>query len=419
MVISDLDIEDLVSQKEIISLIDWLSQYGYDPEGGGITRLLYTKEWLEAQKGLKQLMDGKGFRTYYDEVGNLFGRLDGSIIKDETILTGSHIDTVVNGGKLDGQLGIIGGIIATEYLNKMFGKPLRNIEVVSMAEEEGSRFPYTFWGSRNIVGTIKKEVVEDLTDIDGISFIDAMRNAGFDFKDEGNLGRKDIKAFVELHVEQGGVLEIEQKSIGIVEHIVGQKRFAIEVTGQANHAGTTPMGYRRDALYGASKMISEIMGLAVTYKDPLVATVGRIEIIPNTTNVVPGKVIFTLDIRHTDKVIMDRYADQVLLRIKDIAKNMNLGIVINNYMNCLPISMDTGLVYKIRDICEKKGHNYKIMHSGAGHDAQIFAKTIPTAMIFLPSHNGISHSPEEFTEAQDLLEGIKTLVEILYLLAYK
>lgn len=418
MVISEFNIEELVSEEEISSLIDWLSQYGHDSEGG-ITRLLYTTDWLEAQEGLKELMKRKGFHAYYDEVGNLFGRLGGCTFKDETILTGSHIDTVVNGGKLDGQLGIIGGIIAIEYLNKKFGEPLRNIEVVSMAEEEGSRFPYTFWGSRNIVGTIKKKVVEDLTDIDGISFIDAMRNAGFNFKDEGNSGRKDIRAFVELHVEQGGVLEIEQKSIGIVEHIVGQKRFTIEVIGQANHAGTTPMGYRRDALHGASKMISEIMDLARLYSDPLVATVGRIEVIPNTANVVPGKVVFSLDIRHTDKVVMDKYAAEILSKIKNIANDMDLNIYVSNYMDCLPIAMDSKLVNQMKDICERKGFNYKLMHSGAGHDAQIFAEAIPTTMIFSPSHKGISHSPEEFTESKDLVEGIKVLIEILYLLAYE
>jgi allantoate deiminase len=418
MIINEHKIEETVSSKEVSSLIDWLSQYGYDSEGG-ITRLLYTNDWLEAQEGLKQLINRKGFHTYYDEVGNLFGRLGGSTFKDETILTGSHIDTVVNGGKFDGQLGIIGGILAIEYLNKKFGKPLRNIEVVSMAEEEGSRFPYTFWGSRNIVGTVKKEVVEDLIDMDGIRFIDAMRNVGFDFKDEDNTGRNDIKAFIELHVEQGGVLEIEQKSIGIVEHIVGQKRFTIEVTGQSNHAGTTPMGYRRDALYCVSKMISEIMDLTISYGDPLVATVGSIEVIPNTSNVVPGKVVFSLDIRHIDEGIMTKYTDEVISRLQSIASKMELNIKVNNYMDCLPIVMDSNLVNKIIDSCERKGLNYKLMHSGAGHDSQIFAKTIPTAMIFVPSHDGISHSPMEFTETKDLIEGIKALIETLYCLAYK
>ena len=240
----------------------------------------------------------------------------------------------------------------------------------------------------------------------------------YDFKDENSKGREDIKEFVELHIEQGGVLEKEGKSIGIVEHIVGQKRYMIEIEGEANHAGTTPMGYRRDALFGASKMIAEIFELATAYGDPLVATVGKVEVTPNTTNVVPGKVMFSLDIRHTHEEISLKFRDDIISRLQNIAKSKKLDIKINNYMDCLPTEMDSRLVKKIKDSCDKKGLKYKLMHSGAGHDAQIFAKAVPTAMIFVPSHNGISHSYEEFTEPKDYVEGIKALIETIYCLAY-
>jgi allantoate deiminase len=405
-------------EKTTVEIIEWLSKFGQTSDNG-ITRLLYTPEWINAQKGLEELLEDKGFEAYYDEIGNLFGRIEGSKYKEETILTGSHIDTVVNGGRLDGQLGIVAGIMAMEYLKENYGEPLRNIEVVSMAEEEGSRFPYIFWGSRNIIGTVKKEEMENLKDAHGIRFSKAMHDAGFDFKDANSKAREDIKAFVELHIEQGGVLEKEGKSIGIVEHIVGQKRYMIEIEGEANHAGTTPMGYRRDALYGASKMISEIYDLATNYGNPLVATVGKVEVTPNTTNVVPGKVIFSLDIRHIHEETSIKFRDEILLRLENIAKSCNLDIKINNYTDCLPTEMDSRLVNRIKDSCEEKGLNYKLMHSGAGHDAQIFAKAVPTAMIFVPSHKGISHSPEEYTEPKDYVEGIKALIETLYCLAYK
>lgn len=409
-------IRPLDLENETTDFIEWLSKMGESSEGG-ITRLLYTDVWKQTQEALKQLLKGKGFIAYCDEVGNLFARLEGSTFKDETILTGSHIDTVVNGGKLDGQLGIIGGIVAMEYLRDTYGQPIRNIEVVAMAEEEGSRFPFTFWGSKNIIGSVNRETVAELKDEDGVGFIEAMHNAGFDFKN--SKIREDLKAFIELHIEQGGVLEIEKKSIGIVEHIVGQKRYMIEVEGEANHAGTTPMGYRRDAMNGTSRMISEIMDLAVNYGDPLVATVGKVEVVPNTTNVVPGKVIFSLDVRHTNKDVMIKFTDEVIEKLKDIAAKLDLKISINNYMDGEPVAMDSNLVNTIKEQCEAKAINYKLMHSGAGHDSQIFAEHIPTALIFVPSHKGISHNPAEFTEAKDLVEGIKVLIETLYNLAYK
>lgn len=404
--------------EEAGKFIDWISQYGQDLQCG-ITRLLYTKEWIDTQKALKNLLEKKGFEAYYDEVGNLFGRLEGSTYPQETILTGSHIDTVVNGGKLDGQLGIIGGIIAMEYLKEHYGKPLRNIEVVSMAEEEGSRFPFTFWGSKNIVGRVDREMVAELQDVNGIGFIEAMSSAGFNVKDENSLGRKDIKSFIELHVEQGGVLEIENKSIGIVEHIVGQRRFTIEIEGQANHAGTTPMGYRKDALYATSVIIQKIMDMAVEYGDPLVATVGRLEVVPNTVNVVPGKTIFSLDIRHVCKDILMKFTEDVEEIINEVSKKMNVKTNITMYMDADPVAMDVNLVNVIKNQCEEKKLNYKLMHSGAGHDSQIFAKVVPTALIFVPSHKGISHNPAEFTELKDLAEGIKALIETLYHLAYR
>lgn len=403
---------------KVVELLGWLSEYGMNPEGG-ISRLLYTDEWIKAQKELLKLLEEKGFKAYHDEIGNTFGRLEGTKYSDETILTGSHIDTVVNGGKYDGQLGIIGGIIAMEYLRNTYGQPLRNIEVVAIAEEEGSRFPYTFWGSRNIIGTVKKEEVEGLKDINGIEFVEAMGSSGFNFKDENNEGRKDLRAFIELHVEQGGVLEIEGKSIGIVEHIVGQRRFTIEVMGEANHAGTTPMKYRRDSLYAASKIIEEVLDKAIKYGEPLVATVGSVNVVPNTVNVVPSKTTFSLDIRHVCEEVLVSFTKDIEEIIKRVSENMGLKISTKMYMSCEPSVMDSELVQIIKEQCEKKGLNYKLMHSGAGHDSQIFAKKIPTALIFVPSKNGISHNPDEFTDLKYLVEGIKALIETLYYLAYK
>lgn len=405
--------------QETENLLKWLGEFGKDSNGGGVSRFLYKPEWTEAQKALEQHMQQRGFVVQYDDVGNLFGRLEGTVYKDETILTGSHVDTVKNGGLYDGQFGIIAGIIALDYLKKEYGQPLRNLEVVSMAEEEGSRFPYAFWGVKNILGIAKREDVEAMVDFDGIPFIEAMRKAGFHFRPEGSTVRKDLKAFVEVHVEQGGVLEIEKKSVGIVGHIVGQRRFTIELTGEANHAGTTPMGYRKDAIHAASRIICAIMDITKDYGDPLVATVGKVEIEPNIVNVVPGKALFTLDARHTHKDILVKFTEEVTAKMREIALQSGVAIHIDMWMDADPVPMDAGIVEIMKKQCEKNGLSYKLMHSGAGHDSQVMAPVVPTAMLFVPSHKGISHSPLEYTDPRDLREGVKALVGALYELAYK
>nr|WP_252501625.1 allantoate deiminase [Sporosarcina sp. Marseille-Q4943] len=404
--------------REIAHLEEWLGEFGKDPEGG-VTRLLYSKEWVEAQKALEQMMQEDGLTTRYDDIGNLFGRLEGSTYKDETILTGSHVDTVKNGGKLDGAFGILAGILAIRLLKEKYGQPLRNLEVVSFAEEEGSRFPYAFWGSKNFVGIAKKEDVENITDFNDVPFVEAMREAGFDFRDESKPFRNDLKGFVEIHIEQGNVLEKEGKDIGVVHSIVGQRRFTVEVTGVANHAGTTPMGYRKDALFAASQMINSVISRAKEYGDPLVATVGKIEVKPNTVNVVPGEALFTLDVRHTEKEVLVKFTEELTAIIQKIAAESDVETTIDMWMDEDPIPMDKQIVAAIEKQTKENGFNYKMMHSGAGHDSQIIAPVLPTAMIFVPSREGISHNPLEYTSPEQLAVGVQALMNSLYALAYK
>ncbi|MCM3744494.1 allantoate deiminase [Sporosarcina luteola] len=403
--------------REIAHLEEWLAEHGKDPEGG-VTRLLYTKEWVEAQKALENVMQKDGLTTRFDDIGNLFGRLEGSTYKDETILTGSHVDTVKNGGKLDGAFGILAGILAIRLLQEKHGQPLRNLEVVSFAEEEGSRFPYAFWGSKNFVGIAKKEDVENITDFNDVPFVDAMKEAGFTFRDESKAFRDDLKGFVEIHIEQGNVLEKEGKDIGIVHSIVGQRRFTIEVSGVANHAGTTPMGYRKDALFAASQMINSVISRAIEYGDPLVATVGKIEVKPNTVNVVPGEALFTLDVRHTEKDVLVKFTEELTAIIKKISAEFEVETTIDMWMDENPIPMDKKIVEAIEKQVKEIGFNYKLMHSGAGHDSQIIAPVVPTAMIFVPSREGISHNPLEYTSPEQLAVGVQALMSSLYALAY-
>ena len=398
--------------------VNWLSSIGLDSKGG-TTRLLYDTAWLEAQNGLKEKFESIGLTTNFDAVGNLFGKLEGSKYKDETIMTGSHVDTVVNGGALDGQFGILASYLAIKHLKETYGEPLRNLEVVSMAEEEGSRFPFAFWGSKNIFGLVDKQDVLYAEDTEGILFTDAMKQAGFDFRNEDETLRDDIKAFVEIHIEQGNVLENTGKQVAVVNNIVGQKRYDITLKGEANHAGTTPMGFRHDTVYAMSKMISESIDKAKEWGDPLVLTFGHIDVKPNTVNVVPGETFFTMDCRHTEGDVLNSFTKEVESLFRKIASELEIDINIDIWLDEDPVPMSKEVVKVLEEACQETGLNYTTMHSGAGHDSQIFALHVPTAMIFVPSIGGISHNPAEATKTEDLVEGVKALTASLYKLAYE
>lgn len=396
----------------------WLSQFGADPTGG-MTRLLYTPEWVAAQQALKARLTGLGFITRFDAVGNLSARLEGSRYPEDVIMSGSHIDTVVNGGNLDGQFGIEAAYLAMNYLKEKYGQPLRTLEILSMAEEEGSRFPFVFWGSKNVFGLAKNGDMHNVQDAKGVGFVAAMHDAGFDFRPADEPVRKDIKAFVELHIEQGKVLETEGKTLGVVTSIVGQRRYDIRLLGEANHAGTTPMSYRRDTVHAFSRICCESIEKARREGDPLVLTFGKVEPKPNTVNVVPGFTHFTLDCRHTDQAVLLRFTQELEADIQRISGEMGITAEINLWMDEPPIPMDKALVRQVAGIFEGQKLNYRLMHSGAGHDSQIFAPRVPTVMLFVPSIAGISHNPAEKTALADLNEGVNALAHVLYALAYQ
>ncbi|MGY3777956.1 allantoate deiminase [Isobaculum melis] len=406
-----------LTEKEVQAQIEAFAQFGATPDGG-ITRLLYTEEWLAAQQFLQQRLASIGMSTRFDEVGNLFGRIEGTKYPAETILSGSHMDTVVNGGKLDGQFGIIAAYLAMEQLIKTYGPPLRSLEVISMAEEEGSRFPFNFFGSKNLFGAVKQQEIADLTDIQGVTFEEAMTTAGFQLKASAQPARSDIQAFLELHIEQGKILETEEKTIGIVTSIVGQKCYTIVLKGEANHAGTTPMSYRKDALVAFSTICVEATAKAKLLGDPLVLTFGQVIPKPNVTNVVAGEVHFTMDCRHTDEATLNRFTTEIEKDMKKTAQAMGLMIDIQLRTDEAPVQMDAACVALLQKSAEKLQLPSRLMHSGAGHDAEIIAKFVPTAMLFVPSIGGISHNPAEATALKDLMAGIETLATALYELAY-
>src|SRR2546426_6218074 len=271
--------------------LDELYAIGAEPDGGGGTyRPLYGPAWAAAGERVERWMKDAGLETRHDAVGNIWGRAEGTK-QGKSIVTGSHIDTVRRGGRLDGALGIVAGLTAVETLFKTQGKPRRTLEVVAICEEEGSRFSTHFWGSRAITGTI------DTVDPEIAA---AMRERGLDPARVSSAARDDIDTFVELHIEQGAVLESSGTPLAVVSAVVGTAHLEVTITGRSDHAGTTPMELRQDALAGAAAMIQAIESIARSLGAPAVATVGKIRAEPDQINVVPGRVVFTVDLRHAD-----------------------------------------------------------------------------------------------------------------------
>ncbi|WIL69493.1 MULTISPECIES: allantoate deiminase [Staphylococcus] len=388
--------------------------------GGGITRLLYSKEWSNAVQALKETLEKDGFETEFDSIGNLKGRIEGSKYPEETIMSGSHIDTVVEGGHLDGQFGVLAAVVAMQSLKAEYGQPLRSLEILALAEEEGSRFPFAFWGSKNFFNLAGKADVDSIADGEGVAFKEAMRECGFDYRTADN-DYSYIKSFIEVHIEQGKVLETENKSIGVVNGIVGQKRYTINLKGEANHAGTTPMGLRNDAVVAFSKIANQLTDRAREIGDPLVITFGRVDPVPNTVNVVPGEVTFSIDCRHINQEELNQFAEEIDACIKRVSEEEGVQCDIDLWMDEAPTLMDERLVKEVQNAAETVvgESEWKLMPSGAGHDSQIFAKYVPTSMLFVPSINGVSHNVEEETNVEDLVKGIEVLKQVLYKLAYK
>ncbi|MFT8710365.1 MAG: allantoate deiminase [Sporolactobacillus sp.] len=402
---------------ELANWIQWLSSFGR-VETGGVTRLLYDKAWCQAQNALQGQMKKLGFTTYFDDVGNLFGRMNGRSNPSNSVLTGSHIDTVVNGGKFDGAYGVLASLLAVSRLIQRYGSPLRSIEVVSLCEEEGSRFPLSFWGSGNITGTYTLSDAANIVDSNGVSLVEAMHQAGFGKGDYLPALRQDIACFIETHIEQGQILELEKKSWAPVSHIVGQRRYTLTVTGESNHAGTTPMCLRKDALYASAKMITAIIDRANRLTNGLTATCGKIQGEPNVANVIAGRCLFTLDIRHHETAVLDEFSRNALHDCHKIAEQAGLALEINKWMDVNPVRLDPALTQCNLQLGQVAGVDCRTMVSGAGHDSQIFAVHCPTSLLFVPSHEGISHSPEEYTDSVSLEIGVQMLMRVLYQQAY-
>lgn len=391
-------------EKHLRALREFTSTYG-----NGVTRFPFTKEAKRAVQYLEDEMNNIGLQTRIDESGAIIGRLEGK--EKRTIIIGSHYDSVKYGGEFDGIAGVVCGLEVARLLKEKDFLSKYSIEIIGTNDEEGARFKSGFFTSKAMIGQLKVSDLREFKDADNISIYDAMKEYGLNPEaiQEAKRNLDDIKAFLEIHIEQGPILENHQKDIGVVDTIVGMQRYMVNIQGRADHAGTTPMDMRIDAVEVASKVISNIGNIARTYKNA-VATVGSMKVLPNEINTIANDVTFSIDIRSTKKEIVNSIYEKIKEQINNITSKYNSTYSITNTLCVNPIDMNEALKEKIEESCIKRNFLYEHINSGAGHDSLPMAEFIDTAMIFVPSKGGRSHCSEEFTSYEHLAKA--TLVAL-------
>lgn len=368
--------------------------------GDGCTRLPFTKEARDAVNYLREVMTEAGLEVHEDEAGNVIGILKGENPDLPCVMMGSHYDSVVNGGDFDGIAGVVCAIEAARQLKDEGFTPKRNFAIVGFCDEEGMRFGTGYFGSGAMLGHRDVEYCKHYKDTDGISIYDAMKGYGLDpekIEDakwpEGSIGK-----FLELHIEQGPVLDAKNIEIGLVDCIVGIQRYMVTVNGRADHAGTTPMDMRLDAVDAATKVISKIPDWAREKADGTVATIGYINTIPGGMNIVAEKCEFTVDIRSKSNDNINDIANRIRAALDREVKAMGGSYDIDTKLVIEPVMLDEGMLDIMEEDCKARGYSYMRLPSGAGHDALEIGQVLPTVMIFVPSKDGRSHCPVEFTK---------------------
>lgn len=396
-------------QERIESHIDTLSNYTATP-GRGTTRLTYSQEDLLARQYIKEKMQAAGLTVREDGLGNIFGKLDGSLKDAPSVLVGSHFDSVPNGGSYDGPAGVVAGLEVAALFTEYGLTPKYSLEVIALIEEEGSRFGGGLMGSRGMTGLLAEEDFKALKDKDGITTVEAMEKIGLDPSLRKVRDPQTVKAYLELHIEQGPVLEEKNIPIGVVETIVGLTQLEVTVKGQAGHAGTTPMDRRSDALVAAAGMITQFPELAAAEGEGTVVTTGRLQVYPNGANVIPDQTVFSVDIRSG----REEHVQNVIQKVKELAESYldsGLEITVEQLLYIQPKEMNKEIVSLLKEKSSNLGFPSCSMNSGAGHDAMVFADYTSTGMLFIPSKNGLSHCPEEWSDSRHIAEAVQILFE--------
>jgi allantoate deiminase len=405
-----------IDERRLLRRLDELAQRGTVPSGG-LYRPLYSPAWVAATELVHGWMKDGGLLTRRDAVGNVWGRVEGSR-GGRAIVSGSHIDTVRGGGALDGALGVVAAIEAVTNLVQRYGRPTRILECVAICEEEGSRFNTNFWGARAIADRIEPDEGARVRDADGTTLADAMRSVGLDPTKIAQAVRRDIDVFVELHIEQGPILDSAEERLGVVTTIAGTAHLEVVVRGEPDHAGAAAMDSRHDALLGAAAMIVAIAKAAGEMGPPAVATVGTIGVEPAQLNVVPGLARFSVDARHSDNRSRAALVAEIEKACKVIARERDLGVELHTLRDRPAVPLNDRTTEALRRASRVAGVDARDMTSGAGHDAQVLTAAANVGMLFVPSIGGHSHRPDEATAAEDVVLGTRVLATALRDLAY-
>jgi N-carbamoyl-L-amino-acid hydrolase len=404
-----------IDAERLIARIRTLGEIGRD-EAGRLTRLAASDADKAGRDALAQWIEAAGLELAIDRIGNIFGIWRGADRAEVApLMIGSHIDTVIDAGVYDGCYGVLAGLEAIQTLAGAGFAPRRPIVVAAFTNEEGVRYAPDMMGSLVYAGGLAVADALASVGIDGTMLGQELARIGYAGKQEPGFLRPC--AYVELHIEQGPILDREGASIGAVENLQGISWQRVRIEGDANHSGTTPMAMRRDAGYAAARIVTFLRDFAIGANAPTLATVGCMRFEPNAINVIPGRAIFTVDLRDPDEARL-REAEAALARyLAELAEKDSVSISVERLARSEPVAFDGRIVDMVEAAAAARGLRAKRLTSGAGHDAQMIARLCPAAMIFVPSVAGISHNPREYTLPADLVAGANVLLEVTQRLA--
>ena len=411
---TETDVDQLnISLPRLRARLDALAEIGAI-DGGGSARLALTDDDRRGRDLVVSWMGDLGLRVEIDEIGNVVGTWPPEST-EPAVMTGSHIDTVATGGRFDGTLGVLAGIEVLETVITSGVELAHPLAVAFFTDEEGARFAPDMLGSLVYAGGMPLEDALALRSIDGAVIGEELLRIGY--AGPQPCPARPPHAYVELHIEQGPVLEAEAVTIGAVTGVQGISWTELTITGQSNHAGTTPMSMRHDAGYAAGEVTSFVRSLAEEMGSPQVATVGRIELHPNLVNVVAARASLTVDLRNTDEELVAESERRLYEFCDELAVREGVTISRRSLARFAPVEFDETVIALVEEIAVARGLSTKRMPSGAGHDAQMLARVCPSGMVFVPSVRGISHNPAEFTADADLEAGANVLLHVLLRLA--
>ncbi|MYL19951.1 hydantoinase/carbamoylase family amidase [Halobacillus litoralis] len=392
-----------INEERLFRMLSKSSETGAIP-GNGLRRLALSDQDQEMRNIYKEWCEEAGLKLRIDDLGNMYARREGKN-NLPPVVVGSHLDTQPAGGRFDGILGVLLALEVVQTLNDNGIETERPLEIVNFTNEEGVRFEPPMLGSGGIAGVFDQAYVYSRKDADGFSFLEELERIGYKGEEGNRLG--DFHSFLELHIEQGPILEGEDKQIGVVEGVQGISWLEVTLKGEADHAGPTPMHLRKDALMAAAEIMNQLeKDIATT---DITVTVGKISVSPNSVNCVPGEVHFTVDIRSANDKLRKQAFEGTKHTIRRVSEDREVRVEMTELWETEKIDFDSSITEVIENRATELGYSSKRMLSGAGHDAKYVNNLGPTAMIFVPSVNGKSHVPSELTLDRDIVSGANTL----------